>query len=252
LTAGRAANAQIDTNPPLQNVMLLVDTSGSMENATDGTKVACDNVDTTLTTETKAPSQKNRWTQLVEVLTGDVTNYSCYTQDRASTAFRDEFRLGGIDSYDYNYHVPYHRIVSGSGGPLCTIGAGVADTNPFLWGTTPWKYHLYSSAATACTNFQQAETGLLDSYRDRVRFGLMTFDAAVDPGTGLTASNKADYTTANAGNWSYFVDWRSNPTCSANASCAKGRPGGCATSSNMEVGARNARTEVFRSICGVV
>jgi len=241
LTASGAANAQIDTNPPLQNVMLLVDTSGSMEYATDGKKVSCDQVDASLTAETKAASTKNRWTQLVEVLTGDVTNYSCYTQDRSSTAFRDEFRLGGIDSYDYNYHVPYHRIVSGTGGTggLCTIGAGVVDTNPFVWGTTPWKYHLYNSAASACTNFQQAETGLLDAYRDRVRFGLMTFDAAVDAGTGLNGT-KADYTTANAGNWSYFLDWRSNPTCSSNASCAKGRPGGCAVSSNMEVGARNA------------
>jgi len=240
LTASGAANAQIDTNPPLQNVMLLVDTSGSMEYATDGTKVACDQVDATLTTETKATSQKNRWTQLVEVLTGDVTNYSCYTQDRGSVGFRDEFRLGGIDSYDYNYHVPYHRIVSGTGATgLCTMGAGVVDTNPFLWGTTPWKYHAYNSVGTACTNFQQAETGLLDAYRDRVRFGLMTFDAAVDAGTGLSA-NKADFATANAGNWSYFLDWRSNPTCTSNASCAKGRPGGCAASSNMEVGARNA------------
>ena len=240
LTASGPANAQIDTNPPLQNVMLLVDTSGSMEYANDGSKVACDQVDATLTGETKATSQKTRWTQLVEVLTGDVTNYSCYTQDRSSTAFRDEFRLGGNNSYDYNYHVPYHRIVSGTGAAgLCTIGAGVVDANPFLWGTTPWKYHLYNNTATACNNFQQAETGLLDSYRDRVRFGLMTFDAAVDPGTGLNGTT-ADYVSANAGNWSYFLNWRSNPTCSSNASCAKGRPAGCATSSSMEVGARNA------------
>jgi len=239
LTATGVAHAQIDTNPPLQNVMLLVDTSGSMEYATDGSKVACDNVDTTLTTETRATSQKNRWTQLVEVLTGDISNYSCYAQDRNSDAFRDEFRLGGIDSYDYRYHVPYHRIVSGTGGTLCTIGAGVVDTDPFLWGTTPWKYHVYNSAATACTNFQQSETGLLDAYRDRVRFGLMTFDAAVHPGTGL-ASGRADFTNANLGNWSYFLNWRTSPTCSGNASCAKGRPAGCATSSDMEVGARNA------------
>jgi type IV pilus assembly protein PilY1 len=240
VTASRTAGAQIDTNPPLQNVMLLVDTSGSMEYATDGSKVACDQVDATLTTETKAASQKNRWTQLVEVLTGDVTNYSCYTQDRSSVAFRDEFRLGGIDSYDYTYHVPYHRILSGTGGTgLCTIGAGTVDANPFLWGTTPWKYHLYNNVNTACNNFQQAETGLLDAYRDRVRFGLMTFDAAVNAGTGVTGT-KADFATANAGNWSYFLDWRSNSTCSSNASCAKGRPAGCATSSDMEVGARNA------------
>jgi type IV pilus assembly protein PilY1 len=238
--ASNEAGAQVDSNQPLPNIMLLVDTSGSMEYAVDGSKIACDQVDATLTTETKAASQKNRWTQLVEVLTGDVADYSCYTQDRNSTAFRDEFRLGGIDSYDYKYHVPYHRIVSGTSATgLCTIGAGVVDANPFLWGTTPWKFHVYNNASTACTNFQQTETGLLDSYRDRVRFGLMTFDGAVDAGTGVNGG-KADYATANAGTWSYFLDWRNNPTCASNASCAKGRPGGCATSSTMEVGARNA------------
>ncbi|MET0596176.1 MAG: hypothetical protein ABW133_26000 [Polyangiaceae bacterium] len=241
LLVSGTANAQVDSNPPLQNVMLLVDTSGSMEYAIDGSKVSCDNVDATLTTEPKATSQKNRWTQLVEVLTGDVTNYTCYTQDRSSDAFRDEFRLAGNNSYDYRYHVPYHRIVSGTSGTggLCTIGAGVADANPFLWGSTPWKYHLYSSAGTACTNFLQAETGLLDAYRDRVRFGLMTFDGAVNAGTGLNGT-AADYVSANDGTWSYFLNWRSNPTCASNASCAKGRPAGCAESSIVEVGARNA------------
>ncbi len=241
LLASARAGAQVDSNPPLQNVMLLVDTSGSMEYNTDGSKTACDNVDATLTTEPKAISQKNRWTQLVEVLTGDVTNYSCYTQDRSSAAFRTEYLLGGKDSYDYRYHVPYHRIVSGTSGTggLCTMGAGVAESNPFQWGATPWKYHLYNNAATGCTNFQQSETGLLDAYRDRVRFALMTFDGAVDPGTGLSGT-AADYTTGNNGTWSYFLNWRGTPDCASNPSCAQGRPAGCAESSVVEVGARNA------------
>ena len=93
----REARAQIDSNPPLQNVMLLVDTSGSMEYATDGSKVQCAQVDATLTSEPKGTSQKSRWTQLVEVLTGEVNNYACYSQDRTSTTFRDEFRLGSVD-----------------------------------------------------------------------------------------------------------------------------------------------------------
>src|SRR5690349_22595251 len=91
VTIAGGAAAQIDTNPPLQNVLLLVDTSGSMEFAPDGTKVSCDQVDATLSGEPKAASQKNRWTQLVEVLTGDVQDYSCFTQDRRGTAFRNEY-----------------------------------------------------------------------------------------------------------------------------------------------------------------
>jgi len=130
VTIADRAVAQVDTNPPLQDVLLLVDTSGSMEFASDGSKIACDQVDGSLPGEPKAASQKNRWTQLIEVLTGDVQDYSCYTQDRRSTAFRNEFKLGTTDATDYNYHVPYHRIVSGTTTP-CTIGAGILDANVF-------------------------------------------------------------------------------------------------------------------------
>src|SRR5258706_16262061 len=129
--AGRAG-AQVDTNPPLQDVLLLVDTSGSMEFASDGTKVACDQVDASLSGEPKAASQKNRWTQLVEVLTGDVQDYTCFTQDRRGAAFRAEYKLGTADAADFNYHVPYHRIVSGTTTPG-TIGAGTLDPNAFRW-----------------------------------------------------------------------------------------------------------------------
>src|SRR5258708_1342752 len=134
--SGRA-DAQIDTNPPLQNVLLLVDTSGSMEFAPDGTKVTCDQVDTSLAGEPKGASQKNRWTQLVEVLNGDVQDFSCFSQDRRGSDFRSEFTLGVTDAVDFNYHVPYHRIVSGTTTP-CTVGPGIADTNAFAWGTTPF------------------------------------------------------------------------------------------------------------------
>jgi type IV pilus assembly protein PilY1 len=236
------ANAQIDTNPPLQNVMLLVDTSGSMEFAVDGSKVTCDQVDSSLSsTEPKGASTKSRWTQLVEVLTGDVQDYSCLAQDRAGAAFRAEYKLGSADAYDFNYHLPYHRILSGTSlAGQCTVGPGIADTNPFSWGTTPFRFHRWNDPNTLCTNFLQSSTGLLDSYRDRIRFGLMTFDTSIDAGTGLAGSATADYASGNAGTWSYFLNWRSSPTCDTNSSCAKGRPAGCAASSPMEVGARNA------------
>ena len=234
-----AAQAQVDTSPPLQNVMLLVDTSGSMEFAADGSQVQCDQVDSSLPSEPKGASQKNRWTQLVEVLTGDIQQPSCFTQDRRSSAFRNEYKLGTTDAADFNYHVPYHRIVSGTTTP-CTVGAGVADANAFSWGTTPFKYHLWNDASTACTNFAQSTTGLLDTYRDRMRFGLMTFDTSADAGTGLSGLTTPDYGTGSLGTWSYFLDWRTTPDCNSNSSCAKGRPAGCAATSPMEVGARNA------------
>src|SRR5262249_17795715 len=140
LAATGEARAQLDTNPPLQNVMLLVDTSGSMEFSNDGSPVQCEHVDSSLssTVAPQGPSQKSRWMQLVEVLTGDVNSPGCYTQDRRSNEFRDEYKLGSALPYDYNYHVPYHRILSGSGATACTMGAGDIDPNPFAWGTTPF------------------------------------------------------------------------------------------------------------------
>jgi type IV pilus assembly protein PilY1 len=243
VAVAKDAGAQIDTNPPLQNVMLLVDSSGSMEYANDGTPVTCDEVDPSLPASIapKGPSQKTRWMQLVEVLTGDVKDPECYSEDRGSTAFKNEFTLGTAVPYDFNYHVPYHRFLSGSGASACTIGAGVVDPNPFAWGATPFSYHRFNDATKSCTNFQQSETGLLDSYRDRMRFGLMTFDTSIDAGTGLSG-NTADYLNGNTGTWSYFLNWRTNPDCNSNAACAKGKPAGCATVPDppMEVGARNA------------
>ena len=63
------AAAQADLTPPLPNVMLLIDTSGSMEYMADGTAPLLDN-----TGKCQAPlpgkTNMNRWATLVSVLTG--------------------------------------------------------------------------------------------------------------------------------------------------------------------------------------
>lgn len=235
------AQAQVDIEPPLPNVLLLVDTSGSMDYKIDGSKVACPYRDSSLTNEpTSATPEKSRWTQLVEVLTGDVQGYSCYTQDRSSPNFLAEYSLGGgvYEPYDKGYHVPYHRILSNG----CTIGPGTTDnSDAFAWGTEPFRYHQWDNPNTSCNNFAQATTGLLDSFQDRARFGLMTFDTMTDPGTGVQGSKTPHFPTGIAGTWSYFLNWQSTPNCNSNASCAKGRPAGCLTPPEpFEVGARNA------------
>ena len=237
LLVAHRASAQLDVNPPLPNVLLLVDTSGSMEYATDGTSIKCDYADS----EATGASQKDRWTQLIEVLTGDVQNYKCYSQDRRTTAFRDEFRVSTVDPYDYNYTVPYHRILSGTSGKDCTIAPGTQDTNSFAWGTTPFKYHQQTGTGAACaaTDFAQSSSGVLDTFRDRARFGLMTFDTAPNAGTGITGTTRPNATTGMAGSWSYYLGWQADLDCSKNT-CAQGAPQGCATLSNYEVGARNA------------
>ena len=62
--APRAASAQVDVNPPLPNVLLLVDTSGSMEYmATGALPTNC---------TVGGVSDLNRWATLVSVLTGTI------------------------------------------------------------------------------------------------------------------------------------------------------------------------------------
>jgi type IV pilus assembly protein PilY1 len=218
------ANAQIDSNPPLPNVLLLVDSSGSMEYMPDGTLPAtCDPANTS--------SDLNRWAALVEVLTGTVQQRSCEAVNRNSAAFQSEFSLGGLDPYDTGYNLPHHRIVSNG----CVAGPGTTPVSVFDWPAGAINYHPWDNAAGTCTTpFQQATDGLLDTFRTRARFGLMTFDSSPDPGTGLSGG-VANYQTGIDGLWSYFLDWQNTSTNSA-----KGRPAGCLEDQMLEVGARNA------------
>lgn len=220
------ARAQADLNPPLPNVLLLVDTSGSMESQTDGSDVTCN------PGNTAGVNDKSRWIDLVEVLTGTIDNYSCQTIDRtdSGTGFRtSEYALGG-DPYDFRYPIPYHRPLSNG----CAAGPGTQSTNPFVYPTVGGiNYHNYNGTAS-CTFSQPNNDGVLDVFQNYVRFGLMTFDTSVDPGTGFDGpmgdGSTVDLTTGKNGLWSYVV-----------GSSAKGMPSGCLTGTkDEEVGARNA------------
>lgn len=231
LCAPSTASAQAEAEKPAPNVLLLVDTSGSMEFKTDGTFPACDPENTPVT-------EKSRWIDLVEVMTGTFDNYSCWAQDRSSTSFRDEFMLEGVTPYDFGYVNPYHRALSN----MCAYGPGVLPpaTSPHAWpdkavNTFPFVAGALSRPATAllpshpgCPAFDQAGDGLLDVYKDMVRFGLMTFDARVNPGTGLNGST-ADHATGVDGNWSYYL-----------GAPITGHPANCAFDMVQEIGARNA------------
>jgi type IV pilus assembly protein PilY1 len=234
LYGGRSA-AQSEAQKPAPNVLLLVDSSGSMEFKTNGDFPTC-------TPGNSALSEKSRWIDLVEVLTGDFEDYSCWAQPRNTAAFRSEFELGGVQPYDYGYVNPYHRPLSN----MCLYGPGVlpAAASPYTW---PSRYvntfplvasspgFAVSRPATAslptytgCADFSQKGDGLLDTYAQSIRFGLMTFDARVNAGTGLSGTS-ALYSTGIDGNWSYYV-----------GSPVQGRPEGCDSDTDQEVGARNA------------
>jgi type IV pilus assembly protein PilY1 len=89
----------------------------------------------------------------------------------------------------------------------------------------------------AC-DFTQAGDGQLDATRDYIRFGLMMFDNDTSSGLGVTTSplpNGGAVLTGNPflGQWSY-VKSATNPD-----PLGFGKPLGCATTSEFEVGARH-------------
>jgi type IV pilus assembly protein PilY1 len=209
LGAGRA-NAQADVSPPPPNILLLVDTSGSMDYKTNSDAFpTCRYSGSATTAQT---SERSRWIDLVEVLTGSINDYECQRLDRNSALFRSEYGGGSNNPYDALYANPYHRPVSNG----CVAGPGTLAATPALFPPGAIKYHPFDNTAGSCV-FNQATDGILDAYSGDVRFGLMTFDTEPRPAKNMS------------GLWSYYFN-----------SSAKGRPAGCIDDQAQEVGVRNA------------
>ena len=252
------APAQSDINFAAPNVLLMVDTSGSMEYV--ATSVAdnnsqvmlpiCDSPTAAMRTDGK---DKSRWINLVEVLGGTIPNYHCQSISRTATVTGtpfDEFSLGSNKPADFGYPIVYHRPINGT----CVRGPGgypplSSPTNPFaidissfpVGKTTSFVDHLYGNTGSPCVNssgstvtFTQNSDGIISSFEGHVRFGLMTFDTTTDPSTGYTGTGEyinssADVAGGIKGTWSYFL-----------GSYATGRPAGCQSDpAAFEVGARN-------------
>ena len=164
LLSSASAFAQADVRLIRPDVLLLLDTSGSMEWRNGVSNATCTGVDggncnrcsnnaaicpSTVGAANPCPAaeQRNRWTTAIEVLTGTIQNFSCVALDRNNAS---------LYPYDNLYPVPWHQPMS-NGAPL------------------------WDPAAVQSTD------GILDSYADRVRFGLMTFDN--DYRVGLAATD---------------------------------------------------------------
>jgi type IV pilus assembly protein PilY1 len=246
------ARAQADLHPQLPNVLLLIDNSGSMEfqMTTGHTLPVC----------TPGHYDRNRWANLVTVLTGTITDtdFSCVPLDRHSAQFVTEFSEQGTAPYDKNYYLPFNRIYSNG----CTYGAGTLPATWNWWDLpsaapgsfkdTQWR-NPAGVVGCAGTGFQQAGDGLLDAFKGLVRFGMMTLDTNPDPGTGSNEVSNPSiassvYPTGAKGMWSYFHNWLlgsgTTPTVTSgpptpHGGAGVGNPAGCPTPSFFEVGARN-------------
>lgn len=182
LTQNSPVRAQIagTAKKQLPNVMLLVDTSGSMERMNDGSLPVC--------TPGTATSP-NRWGSLVQAMSGTFQPYySCARQGRSTTRFRNEFRLSPTTPiYDEDYALPYHRpLVGTTSTQMCALTHVGASLVPKYLNTATGVF------GASCT-FDQAEDGQLDISKDWVRFGLMTFD------------NEPGPTNDQTGRWSYSI-----------------------------------------------
>ncbi|MCC6552914.1 MAG: hypothetical protein IT372_07825 [Polyangiaceae bacterium] len=213
LLHARAAPAQMDVDPPLPDVLLLLDTSGSMERTVSGATPSC--------APLSAPppeSERSRWTNVVEALTGPVQEFSCLSLPRTSSAFVQEYRLGATDPYDRGYYIPFHRMLSRG----CALGPGAGDI----------AEHYYTGAADPCPEpWLQSQTGFLDGARDLARFALMTFDSFANAGTGISGG-LPDHAGGVKGMWSYYLGFQGG------GAPARGNPPLCAAA-DVEVGARN-------------
>ncbi|HTB72063.1 MAG TPA: hypothetical protein VK762_02405, partial [Polyangiaceae bacterium] len=130
------AQVQLDTNPPLPNVLILLDTSGSMERMIDGNTPETDGNACNYDMMGKAigsavPPQPNRWGSVIQALTGTFENnvYNCIDMPRTSGGqFTNEYQIGKVKPYDADYYLDYHRPVlldsSTSPPTACVVAPG--------------------------------------------------------------------------------------------------------------------------------
>ena len=261
---GSAHAQQVDTNPPLPNVLILLDNSGSMERMIDGTlpessaanQCNCD--PTSGSCNWSAQPSPNRFGLVQQAFAGTLTNgYNCAAMPRTpGSVFASEYQIGGAAPYDLNYYLPYHRPIAkdttatptaacvfapgalpgantpNGVGPHGTGAGGKATDFP----PTAIVNRTYGLSNPVSCNFAQNGDGALDTMRDLMRFGLMTFDQDPDQGVGVTSgSNPQVSSPAFTGMWSYFPNWNANGTCGY-----LGNPVGCSDPPKpYAVGARN-------------
>ena len=182
---GLGSRAQAQTSdpdvrdiPPL--VMLVVDTSGSMEEKPACTcpppggcsecDVQCSLPNDPITLEPPA-DKKNKWAVTLEALTGKFKDFSCMDVKRA-TNYAGKYD----EKAPYLYHQPWS----------CAVGLEKCD---------------YPGPSI------QESNGILDNYRDTLQFGLMTYDGEKTyiSGVELEPANTFNDSLSNGmeGMWSY-------------------------------------------------
>ena len=184
------ADSATDIKVKKPNVLLLLDTSGSMAWALDGDS----SYNCTATTGAKKP----RWTVLMETLTGTVNNLSCYNNNgsyimAASNACRPYPNL--------NSNITSALTTDPFSWPRRTGTANDSDAVSFC-GPTSSSYASCTTAgswanaahcAEGAGGWDQRTDGLIDTYATRLRFGVASFDSLdAIPSNHQTSSLRSD------------------------------------------------------------
>jgi type IV pilus assembly protein PilY1 len=92
VSASASAQGLVDVRAIKPVMMLMVDSSGSMERKEGDVLPNCSG------NPTSDVDQRSRWTITLEALTGTFTNFSCSAEDRSTY---------DLDEYDYGYYLPH-------------------------------------------------------------------------------------------------------------------------------------------------
>jgi type IV pilus assembly protein PilY1 len=222
LSSGRARAQAVDENPPLPNVLLLVDNSGSMERMINGDLPEAN-------TAANAPSvcvpgtasNPNRWGIALQTLTGNITPYySCYSEPRSSTNtllgqgsityptidFVSEYSINGKAPYDANYVLPYHRPLTGpTNGSTWTI-ANSCELGPARLPGVPSGQGVGPNFAGSNNGYPTGSIGqyATDFPNDAIAQRLLGSEGSASSCTGWTTNQQTNGALDNARDYIRF------------------------------------------------
>lgn len=183
LTLSSSAEAQSVVNVKEPNVLLLLDTSGSMAWAYDGTS---------LNNQSCASAGKNtRWSALAEVLTGKINNLTCGRVRQGSDSSNRTERWVPVASNQcapnvYDHPQILDALAANPGAWPNRGGPGTKDHHkqPIVfmknYGCNGDLCPIPNADSDICEfksgEWDQIDDGLIDSFAGQIRFGMMTFD----------------------------------------------------------------------------
>jgi len=168
------ADAATDIKVKKPNVLLLLDTSGSMAWSLDGSN------DYSCNTATNA--KKPRWTVLLETLTGTVNNLTCYNNKgsyimAASNTCRPYPNLNpavtsGLNSDPFTWP---RRNGTAKDSDAVSFCGPTSNSYSRCTGATSWNQA--SHCVEGPGGWDQKNDGLIDTYANKLRFGVASFDS---------------------------------------------------------------------------